>query len=772
VLVAHDEKEKRLYAIERAQKRRYALCKLGTWVTRQQLEANASAVFDYDEPQFKRQALQVADGGRPWWSRAAVGLPDRKASTGTLSDRLPKLAVRIDSVEARDSPNAAQRAQAAAPPAPARDDLPVTSEAVPGTHLNALDTLQELAKQYLETLYLSRTSLAYFTKGPLSRARAAFSGQSDTSLQPSELTNFLREAILSAPLMDKKYRDTIPGIVKEFPVRSEDSPEQPHKSKKKRKWKAKRDKAGLFFDEKDYLERWWRTQDDLSDDSPAESVETGLKRHVPRVRSRETYLQLILALEVLALEAAHPTSAADVPTTAGASTDAETQTATSQPLETQDAETQEGETSKKKRAKKPSDLPALLDTLVDRLCIWHSFDSLSPAKKLEGNGDSASEDVPDELRSFCIEVIIPFYMSRIPQHAVNINKKLGGPSAPTPVKRQSTSTRRPGEPAARPVSERKPGKPLSRVASEALTHPLPRVPALHRSATDTNVLLPTIKREGSETPAPMDKIPPVKAPQPRKRTNLLQSIKRREVDLSAMSQANAAKANKNAELDQKLKEAVSAIRKPNRALAVKEIAESADASHAQATTKDRVAAGTRKKTDPHKVVHVTATPKHPKAVKVSVAQHAEAKSAEVPTSSGTSYVPASSMLSPVQRLEVPPSTFAVPQTGHRPRHATSDVAETPSRGFAKFMPPGLAHEPGTLESPIMARKASSIDMTPLKPIRSLFIKPATPSLIAASPNPIRATSPSAGPNGDKQQKEKSQSIYDVLGWDDEYEDLT
>ncbi|KAK3094255.1 hypothetical protein LTR53_019516, partial [Teratosphaeriaceae sp. CCFEE 6253] len=33
------------------------------------------------------------------------------------------------------------------------------------------------------------------------------------------------------------------------------------------------------------------------------------------------------------------------------------------------------------KQKKPQDLPALLEVLLERLCIWHSLDSSSPANK-------------------------------------------------------------------------------------------------------------------------------------------------------------------------------------------------------------------------------------------------------------------------------------------------------------------------------------------------------------------------------------------------------
>ncbi|KAK3096326.1 hypothetical protein LTR53_019409, partial [Teratosphaeriaceae sp. CCFEE 6253] len=120
-------------------------------------------------------------------------------------------------------------------------------------HMTNADALQELSKQYLGALYLSRMSLAYFTKGPLSRARAAFSDPA-SALELSNLTAFLREAIMTASMADKKYRDAVSGVVIELPHTGLKTPEENGKAQKKRKWKSKRDKTGLLQDEKEYVE--------------------------------------------------------------------------------------------------------------------------------------------------------------------------------------------------------------------------------------------------------------------------------------------------------------------------------------------------------------------------------------------------------------------------------------------------------------------------------------------------------------------------------------
>lgn len=761
-----------------------------------ELIGQSKIVLQCNEWEAKRHALQPVENGQPWWKRAAVPLPKDHTTEDGTSDKAPRLVMKFE-LGTADVSMAAMETQsnsvtALAAVANQADTIAEGSTCV--APVAAQDTLQELAKHYLEALYLTRTSLAYFTKGPLSRARAALANQPDSGLQASELIAFLRDAILSASVMDKKFRDGIAGIVKELPAPGLESPEQPAKAKKKRKWKSKRDKAGFYVDEKQCIEKWWHADDEASGGmSSAETADVGLKRRIPRLRSRETYLQLVLALEVLALEASLPLQLEQKLH--------EKDPAVAQNLETQGQDSSVPPDSRKTKAKKSQDLPALLDTLVDRLCIWHSLDSSSPAKKDNTDETDPTDGGNDELKSFCIGVIIPFYMSRIPQHAAAVNKKLGGPSAPTPVKRKTASARKPGEPATRQAPDRKPRKPLSRVSSDALKHATRPTPSLHRSATDSEVLLPYIKREGSEVPTSLDFIPPAKPPaQSRKRTSLMHSISfsKREVDLSAMSQANEAKMRKKAEVEEKLREAITTLKKPNRALAVKEAAESADMSFAKATMPKSRPSGQAQRNKPSAAgqgVHVTATPKHGRTVRATPAH-------KTGGSTGTTHVSSSSTRILAQRpYDVPPSTFEVPQTDHRPRHGAASVQETPSRGFARFMPAGLARQPGTLESPLTARHAQVIQQqqpeeeeqdhfgptgiaesptlcrqastnqhTPLKPVRSLsLIRPDAGALIAAPPNVVRAQSPHALEQG--AGREKSRSIYDSLGWDDGYEDL-
>lgn len=772
LLIVEEEQAKRFYAIERVKWRTYALCRLGIWVSRQQLENSAKMALCHRATPKKRRAILTGLQQQPWWKAASVQVPDRMADTmgGSAPTESPSLSMKLESTLTENELTGKLTTE--------------NSQSSPCDsgfgRFSTQDTLQELAKHYLDTLYLSRTSLAYFTKGPLSRARAAFTRQSSSKSRPTELINFLRESILTASLMDKKYKEGIASVIKELPAVGLEKSEQASKSKKKQKWKPKRDKAGFFMYERERLETWWTAQNDTDAIAGSgESVDATLKRRLSRLRSRETYMQIILALEVLALETAFPTQMDNAVVIQAGSNDSQVQQCASANLQPQKVENVI--TTEKQKAKKIRDLPALLEMLADRLCIWHSLDSLSPSK-IGANSETRSDAGNDDLKDFCVEVILPFYMSRIPLHASTVNKKLGGPKPPSPLKDRSTSSRKPGEPAPRPASAKSLRKRLSRVSSEPSNEDLKPVPGLPRSASEMNAPLQHIKREDNEAPIALSFISPAKVSRVRKpRTNLLQSIPglgRREIDLSATSRANEIKLRNKAEMDHKLKEAISALKKPNRALATKEVAESADASFAKSLVRSKSGGTQKNKAERQQRIRVAATPKHNKAGKINLEPCVEISRSENETKSPSNlYLPSSSAQLDQQHhfLEIPSSSFAVPQTGHRPRQGNAaGVEETPSKKFATFVPPEFPHSPEKLNSPIITRHTAGMEQTPSRSIQNLSLTPVTISTRppnATFPNLLLTKCKKDAISLDKIQVQ-SKNIYDALGWNDDYEQLT
>ena len=248
-----------------------------------------------------------------------------------------------------------------------------------------------------------KTPLAYFAKGPLSRARAAFNDNAGSVYDRSLLTQFLRSIILPLITIDAKYRETLPDLVKGFPFETLSDNECASlvtaigkKTRKSKKTKA--GKNGLYADEEMSIARWW-TGKDMSyvvcDSSDAR--EDAIKRALLELRARETQLQIILILETLALEASV--------------------TMSSGPDSLQEALPIQGGVSQKrpKKPKKPQDLDTLLDLLADRLCIWQSM-AMDEAKssKVESKTSSEHENKRPNgvaqnghLRQFCVDVVLP-----------------------------------------------------------------------------------------------------------------------------------------------------------------------------------------------------------------------------------------------------------------------------------------------------------------------------------------------------------------------------
>ena len=209
-------------------------------------------------------------------------------------------------------------------------------------------------------------------------------------------------SILSLTVMDTKYRETLPALVKDLPFgplsEDEGATVVATLSKKVRKSKkTKVGKNGLYPGEEVSVTRWWLARDrpstacDLSDAREEETRAVLLEQ-----RARETQMQIILALEVLALEA--PSTTPSIEQNA------------KELLAQRDEESQ-----KKKKPKKLQDLHMFLDLLVDRLCIWQSMSTDEEKASSKGKepaphhaADAVDEStVSGHLRQFCVDVVLP-----------------------------------------------------------------------------------------------------------------------------------------------------------------------------------------------------------------------------------------------------------------------------------------------------------------------------------------------------------------------------
>lgn len=441
-------------------------------------------------------------------------------------------------------------------------DVDVVDSNVVDVQQSPEELLDGMRDHYLQALYVSKTSVAYFAKGPLTRCRTAFQARDSEQPQGStELIESYREAILATKKMDLKYRETLPSTIRDAVLALSDDGA---KSKKRKSKKKKMGKNGLYPEEEGFIHRWWK--DRILNECPAQesSREAESKKQISDLRLRETQLQILLILEVMVLEM---TIASVEKNNTNKEKDANG----------------EQDTSRKTKPKRSTDLNVLLELHLDRMCIWHavtmeetSAADTAKASSFNSSHLSGKKVESDAVRDFCTEVIIPFYAARLPDKCKLITRKFGvsGGISPAAKKTQSSSKSHRVEPGAEVKRQQpapKPRRTLQRVltddkaAASHARHPgLTRsntAPSQHNAKRDIEPLLPTVL-SGSVRGG-------------------IQKAKRtenREVDLNAVARQHETKLRKVQMLANQKKEldaAIHALRKPNRELVSKDLADDA-----------------------------------------------------------------------------------------------------------------------------------------------------------------------------------------------------
>lgn len=394
-----------LFAIERVDVGLYALCRLGKCVTLAALEKLRISV--QDRPRIPKQQYfqQINDGGTEWWRPVAVStvhdIPKRHNKKVNYA-RSDTVRLRMGSPKPPPAQSVISIEQPLAGSPPQRleiiehfnEDEGETLQPVLPDPVNALATIRD---QYHEALYLSMSSLAYFAKGPLSRARAVFCTTGTSPESVSKLIQYLRSSVLTLAIMDKKYKDALPNIISTLPtgtVAKEDIGTV-IASLDKRNRKSRTDKIGkdgLYPGEEIKVARWWLSRH--PDSSSMDTGDEGLNTFLLEQRARETQLQIVLILETIALEASNPHSSNNA-------------NAVDETINDGD----DIQPRKKSRAKKPLDLVTLLEILVDRLSIWQSMrnEDCKPATTDDRSEmpHSATLGYADRLKSFCVDVVLP-----------------------------------------------------------------------------------------------------------------------------------------------------------------------------------------------------------------------------------------------------------------------------------------------------------------------------------------------------------------------------
>lgn len=215
----------------------------------------------------------------------------------------------------------------------------------------------------------------------------------------SDLIDFLKSMVLTTVQIDHKYRETIPGVIAKMRDLVDSSDEARKKKRKPKKMKLGKD--NLYPAEDESIRAWWNATKPESKDDESSVTPDQVKSHVTLLRTRETQLQMIIILEILALEplkAADEVGTFDLPMLPGATALQETPVA-----------------PPKKRNK--HNLPVLLDVHADRLAIWQSIatdeqllleDTQMTSQAVDGQ--LQQKPSPEPLKDFCVDVIIPLYV--------------------------------------------------------------------------------------------------------------------------------------------------------------------------------------------------------------------------------------------------------------------------------------------------------------------------------------------------------------------------
>jgi DNA replication regulator SLD3 len=779
VLIARLEAKGTLYAIERVQARVYSSCRLASWLKEKEVAHlwDPLALTLLATP---ARSTTDADTAEEWWQHAVVETQpgDQLVKRARLTMMRLKQQEKVPNVK---------------PPQQPCDSVPQTSIPLSTTTIEApLEALPELpspdeqltsfVQQYLDAVYLSKTSLAYLAKGPVTRLRNAFISPLEGAPQTHKLVTFLRAMLLSHKAGEKKYYEKLPSLIKAMPPGSfsdEELTAATTKTKKSTK-KMKLSRDGIYPQEELAVKKWWLSEVRSGESVGVETIDQRIKRRIGELRVRETLAQLILMLEIVALEAlsTYKPPPEDVP------------------AEDATHALDGSGTKPKKRKRKLDDINLQLDLLLDKLCIWHAteeagildFDA-KPLTQTEGADGTGRNGASDRLHSFCVEVIIPFYMNRLPEQALMVNKKLGGPAHHPPSKRKAMkppTTSRKSEGSKEPEAK-KARRSLAGVATDNTGKTIERVtPSLSRSATDS-MLLNGIKRERSEVP--LSAIPFQRSPSKGARQSMSQirHLQGRQIDLAQPSAAATAKLKQKQRVEEDLQDAILALKKPNRGLAAGSYVAEIEKRGLGSITKSRKPANPVRKVV--KDVQVTATPRVGRRTKNMIEQtpsrHQHDPFVRLPTSE---VPPSSGFWIPSSTARPPSST--VPATAHRSVAAGRglvhpNIAETPCKapntktflsGAARrtiFTTPSKVVEPF---SDVGFTAPSHVFETPAKPTESS--PPPNPNLIAptiaATPTKSIGTTSkvtgslafSAAPKEDVEA-----SIYDALGWNDDDDEL-
>lgn len=392
ILIARLDDDRTMYAVEREDRGLYVVCKLGSWINLRQLKA-AAVVFRHD-------TATTATANILSTTMAPTTTPGARAHDKMKRVEIEALQHKVKRPATEPPPNVQPTEAKVDAALPAVSNVVETSGPSLAVQLTSAEIFDNIRNQYFETLYLSKTSLAYFAKGPLSRARTAFNLDFDATLDMKDLVVFLQSLVITSSLMEKKYKNGVPECIASIDLHDHSDPDTAiPKAKKRKSTKAmKLGRNGLYPMEDGLIRKWWASHDEEVESGAHNSREGLANTRRSQLRIREIQLQIIVILEILALRplVAVPEATGNLP---------------GLPTPTTVVPTIEKKSNKAPKSKKSEDVGTTLDTNVERLTIWQTVSSDTvqvsnddPAQKTLAPKQS---DSTLTLKEFCVEVLGP-----------------------------------------------------------------------------------------------------------------------------------------------------------------------------------------------------------------------------------------------------------------------------------------------------------------------------------------------------------------------------
>lgn len=519
----------------------------------------------------------------------------------------------------------------------------LSTEAVPQTDML---TAAHLRQRYLETLYKAKTPITFYAKGALSRARARARAP-NASMTLKDLAAFYRDSVLPVKKWDLKYRESLRNAINEA-IRNSDVDSSMQKKKPTRKTKLGKD--GLWPTEAEYIAHWWTSRTLTS--VAQGSHEAELRTAIDSLLFREMQMQIVIILETLAIESKQTS----IPQRENDEVEKPNIDDSCVKIESIESDAVPAHESKKsvKRRKLEEDL----QHLTNKLCIRHTIEVESIGSSTFSIKNSKAEDAEgepkDRLRSFCTDVVVPFYGSKLPRLCEGICESLAGRGVFEQIHKAASVQQNlsqplvPGAAIKRQPTSR--GDNIERVLSGNLHRQSPPSVVARPSTLPP---VPTFRRQASET-----------SQRPLSRQNSI-SFTNREVDLVADAKVTASKRRKleSATAQRELKAAIQNLKKPNR----------------QAAGKAHMDELERRRLIVDKPALVTATPR---ANRRKTLNDIGEDNRGLRTSFDEEMIPSSGMKSrPV------PTLASAPASSSRKRAVLAAIHDTPSRGAAKRSDP-------------------------------------------------------------------------------------